>query len=229
MTPRTALVELRRYDLHPGQREVLISLFDAELVETQEAVGISVLGQFRDLDRPDQFVWMRGFEDAESRGRALQAFYGGPAWAQHRDAANATMTAFDDVLLLRPAPDGALALPDGGPPSGGLVAATVYQPDDLDAFTALMAEAGEEALTELGARRTAAYVSADVVNTFPVLPVRDDAAVYVRIARFASAQEHAAHRRRLEAAAASDELLATLRASVRDELRLVPTDRSLLR
>ena len=38
------------------------------------------------------------------RGRreALTAFYGGPVWAEHRDAANATMVDSDDVLLLRP-------------------------------------------------------------------------------------------------------------------------------
>ena len=51
------VVELRRYALHPDDRETLIELFDRELVETQEAVGMDVLGQFRDLDDPDSFVW----------------------------------------------------------------------------------------------------------------------------------------------------------------------------
>jgi hypothetical protein len=73
------VVELRRYTLHPGQRDVLITLFDREFVETQEAVGIDVIGQFRDLDAPDHFVWLRGFPDLQSRTESLRAFYGGPA------------------------------------------------------------------------------------------------------------------------------------------------------
>ena len=82
-----AIVELRQYTLHSQQREVLIDLFDREFVETQEAPGMRVLGQFRDLDRPDQFVWLRGFADMPARHRAMEGFYGGPVWAVHRHAA----------------------------------------------------------------------------------------------------------------------------------------------
>ena len=61
------VVELRRYDLRPGARETLIDLFEREFVETQEAVGIRVLGTFRDVADPHCFVWLRGFEDMTSR------------------------------------------------------------------------------------------------------------------------------------------------------------------
>src|SRR5215468_10433951 len=99
---RYPIVELRQYTLRPGQREVLIELFDREFVETQEAAGMAVLGQFRDLDAPDRFVWLRGFPDMPSRAASLDAFYGGPTWKTHGRAANATMVDSDDVLLLRP-------------------------------------------------------------------------------------------------------------------------------
>src|SRR5215207_5274659 len=95
------IVELRRYTLHALQRDVLIDLFDRELVETQEATGMRVIGQFRDLNDPNGFVWLRGFESMSSRATALRSFYGGPAWLAHRNAANATMVAWDDVRLLR--------------------------------------------------------------------------------------------------------------------------------
>jgi hypothetical protein len=104
------IVELRQYTLHPGRRDDLIELFDREFVETQEAAGLAVLGQFRDLRDPDRFVWLRGFTDMPSRAAALSRFYGGPVWAAHRDAANATMIDSDDVLLLRPL-DGGFPLP----------------------------------------------------------------------------------------------------------------------
>jgi hypothetical protein len=55
-----SVFELRQYTLYPDQRDVLIELFDREFVETQEAVGMRVVGQFRDLDRADRFVWVRG-------------------------------------------------------------------------------------------------------------------------------------------------------------------------
>jgi hypothetical protein len=85
------VIELRRYTLHPGRREALIALFEREFVETQEALGLRVLGQFRDLDDADAFVWLRGFADMSARRSGLAAFYGRPVWARHRDAANATM------------------------------------------------------------------------------------------------------------------------------------------
>jgi NIPSNAP len=97
------VVELRQYTLHHGKRDVLIELFDREFIEPQEALEIKVIGQFRDSDRPDRFVWLRGFPDMTSRAKTLSDFYGGPVWKKHRDAANATMIDSDDVLLLRPA------------------------------------------------------------------------------------------------------------------------------
>ncbi|PYI99292.1 MAG: hypothetical protein DMF00_11300 [Verrucomicrobia bacterium] len=65
------IVELRQYTLHPGKRDVLIDLFDREFVESQEALGMKIIGQFRDLDNPNRFVWLRGFRDMPSRAQAL--------------------------------------------------------------------------------------------------------------------------------------------------------------
>jgi hypothetical protein len=99
----SVLLELRQYLLHPGQRETLIEVFDREFVESQEAQGLEIVGQFRDPDRPDHFVWIRGYADPtpNARAEALAAFYGGPVWAAHRDVANATMIEFHDVHVLR--------------------------------------------------------------------------------------------------------------------------------
>ena len=96
------VLELRQYTLHPSTRDTLIELFDRELIEPQEALNMTVVGQFRDRDDPDRFVWVRGFPDMDTRATALQTFYGGPVWKQHRAAANATMINSDNVLLVRP-------------------------------------------------------------------------------------------------------------------------------
>jgi hypothetical protein len=128
------LVELRRYALHPGTRDEMLGIFERELMEGQEAAGMRLLGQFRDLDDPDAFVWLRGFRDMASRYTALWDFYTGPVWKNHQEAVNATMISSDDVLLLRPhGPDGHLpAMTAARPPReaitppGGLVVATTY-------------------------------------------------------------------------------------------------------
>src|SRR5216684_1866214 len=101
--PCCPIIELRQYTLHPGKRHVLIDLFDREFIEPQEALGMKIIGQFRDVDDRNRFVWLRGFRDMASRAQALQDFYGGPVWKAHREAANATMVDSDNVLLLRPA------------------------------------------------------------------------------------------------------------------------------
>src|SRR2546425_9528312 len=71
------IVEFRQYTLHRGKRDVLIDLFDREFIEPQEALGMKIIGQFRDVDNRNRFVWLRGFRDIASRAQALQDFYGG--------------------------------------------------------------------------------------------------------------------------------------------------------
>jgi quinol monooxygenase YgiN len=153
------LVELRRYLLKPGRRDELIELFEREFVDTQEAVGIRLLGLFRDPAEPDHFVWFRGFPDLETRRAALTEFYTGPAWKRHAPAARATMIDTDDVLLLRPV-RGSL------PVAGDEVTVAVFPLDD----PAAVAPAGWTCL-----------VTADVPNTYPALPVREGESVLVTV------------------------------------------------
>jgi hypothetical protein len=237
------IVELRQYTLHPGQRDVLIDLFDREFVETQEDVGIWVMGQFRDLDRPDRFVWMRGFPDMISRAFALGAFYDGPVWQAHRDAARATMIDSSNALLLHPAhPRSGFVLPfrGGRPPreargnGPGFMAATLSPlrpgvPFDAADFFVTRLKPG---LAELGADRCACFVTEPTANSFPRLPVREGENMLAWFTVFA---DEDAWRRHLAAAAASarwqDEVLAPLApllAGPAETLRLVPTARSQL-
>jgi hypothetical protein len=174
------VLELRQYTLRPGQRDVLVDLFDREFVETQEAEGMAILGQFRDLDRPDRFVWLRAFPDISTRAAALTAFYTGPVWKAHAAAANATMIDVDDVLLLRPV--------RGFPPFGSrsavgtvrtsAVLATIYLRDH--AFDDVFADAVPPAL--------ACYRTEYAENDFPALPVRTGVHAFVSFARFDSVQ-----------------------------------------
>ncbi|TPJ75961.1 NIPSNAP family protein [Mesorhizobium sp. B2-6-2] len=242
------IVELRQYTLKPGQRETLIALFEREFVETQEATGMTVIGQFRDLDRPDMFVWLRGFEDMETRKDALSAFYGGPVWAAYRDAANATMIDSDDVLLLKPACRGA------GFDLSGLLRPTATEAETMSNGSRLPGfveisihhlrpgtEAGfverfqAEAVPQLatnGARLLGAFVSEHSENTFPRLPVRAAENVFIIVTGFVDGDAHAGHRAALAASSvwrAARETMATVATKPTETLRLTPTARSLLR
>ena len=179
------VLELRQYTLRPGQREVLIELFERELIEPQEAVGMQVLGQFRDLDRPDRFVWLRGFSDMSARRQALFDFYGGPVWATWGPSANATMIDSDDVLLLRPGGPTSGLRPSVHPrPSPGASAdpsvlhATILTVDPIEAATLAgrLSRVLEPALAEAGHRLVGWYETDPTPNNFPRLPVRTDTA-----------------------------------------------------
>ena len=233
-----AIVELRQYTLHPQQREVLIDLFDREFVETQEAQGMRVLGQFRDLDRPDRFVWLRGFADMQARHRALEGFYGGPVWAAHRNAANATMIDSDNVYLLCPAWPGATAAlshharPQPGAPgaTAGVLQVTVFPlrepatPPLLDFCRHRMAPT----LLRGGARQLAWLCTEPSPNTFTRLPVREGEPVLVGLALFG---DEAALQSFADSGAWARDVapgLAPWLAAAPEVLRLQPTARSAL-
>lgn len=238
----STVIELRQYTLHAGKRDALIELFEKEFIESQEASGMRVLGQFRDVDDPNRFVWVRGFRDMPSRLQALQSFYGGPAWKAHRDAANSTMADSDDVLLLRPVDAGyGFPLPKERPPATAtqrataLVVATIYlltTPVDDD-FVRFFESRVSPVMVETGAAPIAAFRTEYAENNFPALPVRTRENAFVWFSSFATAADHERHLASLrESGTWNDvvkpELLKRLK-SPPQQLRLAPTARSLLR
>jgi hypothetical protein len=166
------IVELRQYVLRPGQWEVLDGLFERALAEGQEEVGMCVMGWFRDLDRPDRFVWLRSFRDMPDRARALEAFYYGPVWAEHSKEANATMIDSTDVLLLRPAGAGSrVALESLTRP----FVVSIHQ------FQSLPGDAEIDRLEQEHGPAWTTFVTEGSPNNFPALPVRENERVVVRI------------------------------------------------
>jgi hypothetical protein len=229
MSSPTRIVELRRYALHTAQRESLVALFEERFIESEEEVGMTLLGQFRDLDDPDSFVWLPGFSDMASRGQGLTAFYGGPVWACYRDRANATMIASDNVLLLRtPSAQAALNVPERNPvteaKAGGVVAAVLAPVADADRLL-MQFERELAGVTVGGCGALLGYfISETSPNNFPRLPIRDDVHVLVFLLGYPD-------QARLDAAQHAVWGLACLVADegqTAEILRLAPTPRSLL-
>lgn len=237
VTPAHPVIELRQYKIVAHKRDAMAALFDRLFVESQEVLGATIYGQFRDLDDPDRFVWIRGFRDMEQRGQFLPTFYYGPVWQAHRDEANPLLDDNDNVLLLRPAAaDLALPTPTGTRPEPGVkrpaddvIVATIQYlwktPDT--GFTAYFHDHLAPELRKAGLPVLGGYVPEEAANNFPRLPVREHEKVFVWFTR-------ASNR------AAYDRAVATLdrptRAALADfeerpaqVLTLSPTDRSLLR
>ena len=240
--PYSPILELRMYALHPGRRDDLIRLFEREFLESQEAVGIQVIGQFYDLDDPNRFIWLRGFHDMAARAEALRAFYSGPIWKAHRDAANATMIDSDNVLLLR-LPHGAcgFSLRDTKrPPAGsikkqnGFIATTIYYFDTPVGaeFTRYFEQAIKPELAETGASILAYFVTEDSPNTFPQLPVREGENAFVWFAGFSDQEAHKNHLFGLRQSSLwNDQIAKYLKEHLKGKpevLRLTPTPRSWL-
>jgi hypothetical protein len=186
------IFELRRYRLRPEGREPLISLFDREFVEPQEALGMRVEGQFRDLDDPDAFVWMRSFRDMEARTDALQSFYSGPVWKRYGPDANATMLNSDNVLLLKSA-GGVQPFARNrqrtqemhGAETGGVVITNTCSlaPATEGDFARYFLDHALPIIQEAGARVDAVFVTEQGANGFRRLPVREGETVLVWLER----------------------------------------------
>ncbi len=223
------IVELRNYTLQPGRRDELVALFEREFLETQEAADMTLIGHFTVLGDANRFVWLRGFADLQTRAASLAAFYDGPVWAKHRNAANATIVDSDNVLLLRPArSNSGFATARGEPfptgseqPSGQVYASVVSylsEPAD-DEAVARLEQSVTSSVSAAGGNVLAWYLTEQSANDYPRLPVREGINAVVWFGVFPSAAT-------LEAYLASP----ALRLSDRTEMmRLVPTPRSRLR
>ena len=235
-----SVLELRQYTLHPGRRDELIALFEREFVESQETAGVRLIATFRDLDDPDRFVWMRGFPDMAARADSLGTFYGGPAWKQHRDAANATMADSDDVLLLRPlgCDQGLQAALQPRPPVGatspdrGVFTITVcpLREPATDALVHAFDQCVHPWWVGVGGDLLACWVTEPAANNFPRLPVREGEPVIAWLTRFEDEAAQLRHAALLQASGCLER--AEWRAHLSGEatqLRLAPTPRSALR
>lgn len=199
MPTANTVYELRRYRLKPGSFEALTTLFEREFIETQEAVGITINGIYRDLEDPDAFVWIRSFPDMENRARALEAFYGGPTWEKWGAEANVTMLNSDNVLLMRPI---GTPFPLERRSSGECpidISTCSLAPGQAEDFARRWSDEALPILTSAGARVDAAFVSEHSPNTFPRLPVREGETVFVWVAAFSDQASKEVYQSKLEA------------------------------
>ena len=238
-----SVLELRQYKIVPGRRDEFIDLFERRFVESQEAMGMRLVGQFRDLRDPSRFVWIRSFPSMDLRGKALNDFYFGPVWQQYRDAANPMLDDNDDVLLLKPAWPGAEFAPATGErpapgaaerPAGVIVATIEYLwKEPAEGYSAHFRDRLAPSYAAAGLPVLGAYVAENRTNNFPRLYVRQHERIFVWFTRVSGPDDYASAMRRL---AATREWRSSLAGEQQNYLErepqvltLLPTPRSLLR
>jgi hypothetical protein len=242
MTARAnhSVVELRQYTVQAGFRDHYVDQFDRHLVDPQEEVGIGVLAQFRDLDDPDRFVWLRGFENMVDRYRALTEFYDqSEAWQAHAQWASDLVVDWNALLLrpIRPFPAPATHRSAIGADeaSTSCVLATIchlHAPvdDDLVSFftTCVLPE-----LIETGANPIGCFRTEYAKDLFIQMPVLTGVHILTWFSVFPDKAQCDKHSARLARSATWNdvvlpELSKRLNGPAR-QLRLSPTARSLLR
>lgn len=226
------VLELRNYVTRPGQRDKFISYFETNFIDSQNAIGGYILGQFRVEDAVDNFFWMRGFNDMASRSRYLPEFYRGAFWKQRRNRANEMLINNDNVYLLKPLSpsedqtDTAVNSNEFGKKKGLVV---------IDYY---VANTRLKELTEFFKSKylpflkghdvsTTAWVSELTENDFPGLPVFQDKNLLVTITPFKDEAEYRLKLKQINADS-NQKLLTELREIVTTKTTVVlhPTKKS---
>jgi hypothetical protein len=240
--PNHPVLELRQYKLVPGAQDRFIALFDKEFVESQETLGMRLVGQFHDHDRRDRFTWLREFPNMSDRAQMLQAFYFGPVWTQFRGVANPMLDDNDNVLLLRPAREGSGFGPSGRRAAIGASPArseTYFAvieylwKDPNDGFSSFFLDRVRPLLSQAGLPVLGVYVPEVQPNNFPRLPVRADKKILVWFTKASTPGEFDAIRAKLRTTAEWQASIASPLDNAEERppqvLRLDPTPRSALR
>ncbi|HEX8556552.1 MAG TPA: NIPSNAP family protein [Pyrinomonadaceae bacterium] len=225
------VLELRNYVTRPGQRDKFIEYFEANFIDSQNALGGYILGQFRVEGAEDNFFWIRGFNDMASRSRYLPEFYRGAFWRQRRDYVNGMLVNNDNVHLLKP-------LPSEGHPDAAVSSNEFGRKKGLVVVDYYVANTRLKELIEFFRSRylpflkrngisTTSWVSELTENDFPGLPVFQDENLLVTITPY---QDEAEYRLKLKQMNADPgrKLAAELREIVttKTTLTLHPTKKS---
>ena len=80
------IYELRIYRFHPGRKPTFLRYF--KVARTfMEKYGVTFVTAWENVEREDEFIWMRSFSSLKQRQKAIDAYYGSPSgsrsWARY--------------------------------------------------------------------------------------------------------------------------------------------------
>lgn len=189
------VLDVLRYSVPPSAHETLIALFDRAIDTGEDSRAPNEVALFRDIDRANAFVWLRGGMGSTDASQ-LDAYYRGPDWSALRAIADRAGIRVDSVHLLRPALHSHLVLgerPTRSATGGGIVVVTRYTfhryavlrvgpPNIEDFFRRRMVPR----LFAAGARPIATFTTHHQAGETPLpgLPVREPRVELIWFARY---------------------------------------------
>ncbi len=194
------VIEFRNYITKPEMRDRFTDLFEKYFTESQNKIGGYTLGQFRLKGADDHFVWIRGFNDMESRSKFLPEFYGGDVWKEHRSEANSMLVNNDNVYLLKPLNPNGINSNEFRKEKGIVVIDFYIANTKLDKLITIFTNKYLMVLKNAGVTNTTLWVCELAENDFPRLPVFQDKNLMVAITCYRSEEDYQTKMRQVEAA-----------------------------
>lgn len=200
------VIELRNYVIKPGQRDRFIDYFEENFIQSQNIIGGYTLGQFRVKGADDNFFWIRGFHDMDSRDKFLNDFYYGPFWKQHKSVPNSMLVNNDNVHLLKPlnisnnSQDSAVGFNSNwfGKEKGIAVVDYYIANQKLDKLIVFFKTNYTSLLKAVGIGNISLWVSETIPNNFTVLPVFQDKNLLVGITFYKDELEYQSKMKEVE-------------------------------
>lgn len=84
------IYELRIYRCHPGKKKVFLENFK-KARRFMKKYGVTFVAAWENLEREDEFIWMRSFESTKARDKAIEAYYSSPEWLKIVDQIRPTI------------------------------------------------------------------------------------------------------------------------------------------
>lgn len=192
------IIEIRNYLLKPGQRDNYVERFETYLIDTLNVYGNYILGQYKVKGAPDNFVWIRGFENMPARKTAMESFFSSAHWEKHKNIPGDLLVGYTNVHLLKP-----LYLTEelninekkfptdwfGNPKGVALV--DFYVANGMrDQFIEFVNKKYDSLVRAVGVKDISYWVSETSPNNYPNLPVFQDKNLLVSITFFKDEQEY---------------------------------------
>ena len=199
----SSFLELRVYSaLDERARDRFLEYFEEHYLESQEVVGMRIWAQFRDLETPSQFVWLRGYRDMESRAEGLMSFYTSPVWEETSPEVGTMLAGASHVHFLEPvkAADGFAAdlrrptllseEPERERPGVVVVQVFLVEEEPFETVIDDLRDGLISPLVAAGAGSLGLFRSSEEPNNIPQLPYIEDEPVVVWFASFQSARAY---------------------------------------
>ena len=207
-TQDIGVIEFRNYLLKPNASEGFRSLFNDKFTDPMENLGGFTLGQYQIENDADRFVWIRGFENMQTRLRFLNDFYvESEVWKMYRDDANSMIINSDNVFLLRPLVENGNLTETGGSikrsvsqGQNDVLVVDFYTCNDrLERVIELFKNEYLPYLRKIGVSNFTCWISEMSENEFPRLPAFQDKNLFVLMTAYSSDMEYRSKTKAIDA------------------------------